>query len=135
MPMDDAVQLLVRQESAYDHVRDGLAFDDIDMFPSPRDGALVVVAVRHGVWACQMCAEQFVDDAAHPQRLVEFNCGGHGTRIAIHSCCVEAAAKALQKRGDRGELIFDLSLRHRMRRALTRFTKPFRNLGGGRDAG
>ena len=115
----------IKDQSIADDTK-GHAFDDIDMVISPRDGSLVVVGVVAGVHACHQCAEQFVDDLTSPLRMVEFNCGGHGTRIGIHSKCVAAARKVLQKRGDSGDLVHDMSLMHRARRFMTRATKPFR---------
>lgn len=116
---------LIKNHSAADSMQ-GHAFDDIDMVISPKDGKLVVVGVVAGVHACHQCAEQFVDEPTSPLRMVEFSCGGHGTRIGIHSKCLNAARKVLQARGDQGDMAFDMSVLHRARRFLTKATKPFR---------
>jgi hypothetical protein len=116
---------LFLRESADDHHKSHGA-DDLDLIQSPRDGSLVGVAQRSGVHVCWQCFEQFIDEAAHPDRPVEFNPGGEGTRILIHSKCVNKASK-----GDRGRLFWDGVKGHQARRFLTRATKPFRK----KDAG
>lgn len=124
------MDFLIRKESADDKF-DGFAFDDIDMLVSPRDGSLIPVAVYQGVHVCQVCAEQFVEDPASPFRMVEFSCGGYGVRVGIHAKCVDKASRALQRRGDRGNQVFDMSRMHRARRFLTQATRPFRKRRAG----
>ena len=123
-----AFDLLVRRQSVddVDKTITGQAFDDIDMDISERDGSLVPVAVMAGVHVCQQCARQFVDTPTSPLRKVEFSCGGHGVRIMLHSKCVAKARKVLQKRGNKGDLVADMSLLHQARRKFTQLTKPFR---------
>lgn len=124
----DPVDFLVRRQSVddVDRTLTGQAFDDIDMLLSKRDGSLIPVAVIDGVHVCQQCSEQFVDEPSSPLRMVEFNCGGGGVRIGIHSKCVTKARKVLQKRGDKGNFVSDMSMLHRARRKFTQLTKPFR---------
>jgi hypothetical protein len=113
--------IFTKEESALDALASGNAFGDIDMLLSEKDGSLIPVAVENGVHVCQQCRKQFVDDPAHPHRMVEFNCGGHGVRIGIHACCVEKAQKALERRGDRGGgLVFDMSRMTQLRRFFSR---------------
>lgn len=128
----DPVDFLVRRQSVddVDKTLTGQAFDDIDMDVSARDGSLVPVAVMNGVHVCQQCAGQFVDLPTSSLRKVEFSCGGHGVRIMIHSKCVAKARRVLQKRGDKGDFVADMSLLHRARRKLTQLTKTFRSSGG-----
>jgi hypothetical protein len=85
----------VRRESADDHRgRDSENYaDDLDLIISPRDGSLVAVAQVDGVHVCWVCFDQFVEDPAHKHRPQEFNCGGHGTRILVHSSCVKKASR------------------------------------------
>ena len=118
-----------RKQSAEDLLaNDSASFGDIDMLISERDGSLVPVAMENGVHVCQQCREQFVDDPGSPLRMAEFNCGGEGIRIGIHSKCVRKAQKALNKRGDRGAgagLVLDMSEKHKARRFFYSGTKPF----------
>ena len=115
------IDFFIRDASREDLHR-GRAFDDIDMVMSKRDGSLIPVAMNNGVHVCQQCGGQFVEDPTSPDRLVEFSCGGHGVRIGIHSRCVDKASRALQKRGDKGDLVHDMSIMHKARRALSRFS-------------
>jgi hypothetical protein len=82
---------------------------------------------------CWQCFEQFVDDATHPLRPIEFNPGGENTRFLVHSKCVEPASKALRKLVDSGvpgdTMFWDVVKGHQMRRLLTKVTKPFRKGG------
>lgn len=123
----EAIDFFVRRQSVddVDKTLTGQAFDDIQLDVSPRDGSLVAVAEIDGVWVCQQCSEQFVDDPSSPMRKVEFNCGGHGTRLYLHSRCVSKARRVLQKRGHNGDLVADMSILHRARRKFTELTKPF----------
>jgi hypothetical protein len=106
----------VRRESKDDHLaKDSENYaDDLDMIISPRDGSLVVVGLVNGVHVCQMCFEQFVDDPAHKHRGVEFNPGGYGTRLLLHSCCVEKASRY------KGNLLQDKVEGHQARRFATK---------------
>jgi hypothetical protein len=125
---------LKNQRESGDDSENSFAADDLDMIQSPKDGALVPVAQRDGVHVCWQCFEQFVEDPAHPLRPVEFDPGGHNTRILIHSKCVRKAARAVERQatgGSGGNLFWDGVGRHQARRFLTRATKPFRK----RDAG
>jgi len=115
-------QFLIRRESEYDHVKGNLA-DDLDMIQSPRDGSLIPVAQKDGVHVCWMCFEQFIDDPTHPRRPVEFNPGGNGTRILLHSGCVRKARKAVEGGGE--NVIWDVINNHRAARFVTRAVKPF----------
>lgn len=115
--------IFTRKQSAEDLLaNDSASFGDIDMLISKVDGSLVPVAVENGVHVCQQCREQFVDDPSSPLRMVEFNCGGEGVRIGIHSKCVRNAQKAVNKRGDRGKgagIVLDMASKHQARRALS----------------
>ena len=117
----NAMDLLVRRESAQDEeFANAHAADDFDMIISPKDQKLVGVAMLHGVHVCWQCFEQFIDDPTSPLRSVEYNCGGYGTRILLHSKCVNKAAK-------RGKaIILMVELAHQVKRARTVLTKPFR---------
>jgi hypothetical protein len=122
-----------QRESGDDH-ETSYAADDIDMIQSPRDGALIPVAQRDGVHVCWQCFEQFVEEASSPLRPVEFNAGGLGTRILIHSKCVKRASRAVYRQATGGEganLFWDGIKRHQARRFLTRATKPFRKQDAG----
>jgi hypothetical protein len=108
-----------KRESA-DDKQDGANYaDDLDMVISPKDGTLVPVAVVNGVHVCWHCFEQFVEDVAHPHRAVEYNAGGFGTRILLHSSCV-SRVKVYQ-----GDIVKDKIAGHQRRRFLTRALKPF----------
>jgi hypothetical protein len=124
---------LKSDETKNDHM-EGYGADDLDTLISERDGSLVAVAQRAGVHVCWQCFKQFVHAPSDPKRPVEMNPGGHGTRILIHSGCVDKAAKTIAKQGGNGRLFWDGIGRHRARRFLTQATKPFRRAGGG-DAG
>lgn len=124
---------LKSEETANDHL-EGYAADELDLVHSERDGHLVAVAQRSGVHVCWQCFQQFVKDPTHPQRPVEMNPGGHGTRILVHSGCVNKAAKTIAKQGGNGRIFWDGIGRHQARRFLTRATKPFRR-SSGRDVG
>jgi hypothetical protein len=129
--MTDAPDILLKSDTALEALAAGNAFGDIDMLISERDGSLVPVAVENGVRVCQQCREQFIEDPTNPLRMVEFNCGGHGVRIGIHARCVGRAQKALERRGDKGNLVFDMSKMHRLRRFFSKATGPFRKGDGG----
>ncbi len=116
---------LSRHESADDH-HQSRAASDLDLVTSPKDGALVAVVQEDGVHVCWQCFEQFVDSAEHKLRPVEFNPGGQGTRILIHSKCVKRASKAVHQQGGSGSLFWDMIRGHQRRRAVTRLSKPFR---------
>lgn len=123
-------ELLIREESKHDHHK-SRSSSDIDLIMSPKDNALVAVAQEHGVHVCWVCFEQFVElSPAHKLRPVEFNCGGEGTRIMIHSKCAKAASnRVLKQSGDTGEVFWDMVKSHQWRRRLTRLTNPFKKLG------
>ena len=123
--------IFTKRESADDH-HQSRAASDLDLVTSPKDGALVAVAQEDGVHVCWQCFEQFVEVADHKKRPVEFNCGGEGTRILIHSKCVKGASKRVRAQsGDNGSLFWDMVKGHQRRRAITKATKPFRGLGSG----
>lgn len=120
-----------KDESRHDH-HQSRAASDLDLITSPKDGALVGVAQEDGVHVCWHCFEQFIEMASSPKRPVEFNCGGQGTRILLHSKCVKAASKKVKAQsGDNGSLFWDMVKGHQRRRQLTRMTKPFGGLGSG----
>ena len=72
-------EILLREETAYDHLGGGFAFDDIDMLISERDGSLIPVAMFNGVHVCQQCGGAVCgrpdEPPAHGPSLT---CGGHG---------------------------------------------------------
>ena len=117
---------LIRRESEYDHVKGNLA-DDLDMIISPVDGKLVAVAQHGGVHVCWTCFEQFIDDPTHPMRPVEFNPGGHGTRILLHSGCVRSTRKKVEGGGE--NVIWDVIKAHQAARFMTKAVKPFAEAG------
>ena len=123
-----------RQESADDHHQSHAA-DDLDLVVSPRDGALVAVAQRDGVHVCWQCFSQFVESPEHPSRPVEFNPGGEGTRILIHSKCVKKASKSIHKQGGNGKLFWDGIRGHQARRFATRATKSIEANSKDQDVG
>lgn len=99
---------------------------DIDLVPSPRDGALVVVAQVGGAHVCGFCLELFVKDPSHPDRPEEWNPpDGQGTRIMLHARCVAPAARL------GGKLIADRERGHQLRRLATRVEKGIKSGGGG----
>jgi hypothetical protein len=121
----DLFSFFVRQESADDHLATGQSYaDDMDLIVSERDGMLVAVAEVHGVHACWHCFKQFVQDPTHKHRPVEFNCGGHGTRILIHAGCVKGAGRY------QGDLFADKVSGHQARRFATKAA-----IDGGSDDG
>jgi hypothetical protein len=109
----------VRRESAEDHFGGGSAnyADDFDMIISSRSGQLVGVTEVNGVHACWTCFEPFIEDATHPKRAVEYNCGGHGVRILLHASCITTA------RSYNGNIFLDKVRGHQARRFNTRATK------------
>jgi hypothetical protein len=118
----------MRNESGLDHLakpRDMQESDEMDLIVSPVDQKLVMACVRGGVHACGYCLEPFSPDQSSPDRLVEMNPGGWGTRIAIHSRCVSRAKKY------RGNLVYDRERGHQARRFTTQATKPFMALKTG----
>jgi len=118
-------EFLIRRESKDDHLakdKENYA-DDMDLVISPRDGSLVAVAQVDGVHVCWVCFDLFVEDPAHPDRQVEFNCGGHGTRIHIHAKCVRAAGRY------KGDLLHDKVAGHQARRFATKATVGSSNSG------
>lgn len=121
-----AFDFLFRRESADDH-HQSRAASDLDLIQSPKDGALVAVAQEDGVHVCWQCFEQFVEQADHKERPVEFNCGGEGTRILIHSKCVKRASKKVHQQGGNGGVFWDMIRGHQRRREVTRLSKPFRH--------
>ena len=99
---------------------------DLDMVPSPRDGALVVVAQVNGVHVCGFCLEQFINEPSHPDRPVEWNPpDGQGTRIMLHARCVNDAARV------GGKLIADRERGHQLRRFASGVAKAMGSSGGG----
>lgn len=108
--------IFVRNASRDDHLAKN-ASGDIDMVISPRDQALVVVCMNNGVHVCGYCMEQFVDEPGSSLRHVEWNPGGHGTRIWLHAKCVSPV------KSYPGNLINDRERGHQARRLLTRATK------------
>lgn len=114
------LELLVKRESEYDAYEHAQGADDMDLIVSPKDGHLVAVAQVGGVHVCWMCFGQFVDSPTHKHRSVEFNCGGYGTRILLHSGCVTRASN----RG-RVNLLNLGELSHQARRFATQALKPF----------
>ncbi|MFB3095294.1 MAG: hypothetical protein ACE10O_05505 [Candidatus Acidiferrales bacterium] len=126
-----AFDFLFRRESADDH-HQSRAASDLDLITSPKDGALVAVVQEDGVHVCWQCFEQFIESAEHKLRPVEFNPGGEGTRILIHSKCVKQASRGKSD----GRLFWDAIRGHQRRRAVTRLSKPFEKLrSGDSDAG
>lgn len=116
---------LIRRESALDHLATGENYaDDLDLIMSPRDGRLVAVAMVNGVHACWVCFEQFVEDPTHKDRAVEFDCGGHHTRIHIHAGCVRKAGRY------KGDLFHDKVSGHQARRFATKATVKAASDGG-----
>lgn len=87
------------------------------MILSPQDGKLVVVSQVDGVHVCGRCHEQFVHDPSHKFRPVEYNCGGFGTRILLHACCVGVV------RGRGGNFVSTVERAHQARRFITKATK------------
>ncbi len=118
---------------------ESFAADDLDLITSPADGHLVAVYQRNGVHVCWVCPTsrnaQFVHDPSSPLRPVEFNCGGEGTRIWVHSKCANKAAKRVQEQGNQGSLFWNGVGRHQARREMTRLTKPFDKDRKDQDAG
>ena len=120
-----------KSESAQDHHK-SRSTSDLDLVTSPKDGALVAVAQEGGVHVCWQCFEQFVEMADNRLRPVEFNCGGQGTRILVHSKCVKNASRRVQAQsGDTGGVFWDMVNSHQRRRRLSRLTKPFQSSGSG----
>ena len=64
--------------------------DDIDMILSPVDGALVVVAVKHGQHVCQTCGGPF-DENDPRYKGVEVKMGG--TRQLLHARCQQGKSR------------------------------------------
>lgn len=115
MPVD----FFTKAESKDDHLAKNAAPGDIDLVISPRDQTLVAVAQIQGVHVCSYCHREFEDDVFSPKRSVEFNPGGHGTRILIHSGCVSKV------KGYRGNLLHDMERGHQALRFEAHATKPF----------
>ena len=92
---------------------------DIDLIISPRDGMLVVVCETNGVHACGRCLEPFVHEEAHPLRPLEYNPGGHGTRMLLHAQCIDPV------KSYPGNIIHDRVRGHQAKRFKTRALKPF----------
>jgi hypothetical protein len=67
--------------------------DDIDMIQSPIDGALVVVAMKHGQHVCQICGGPF-DEEDPRYRSQEVKMGG--TRMLLHGRCHARHSRAGQ---------------------------------------
>lgn len=74
---------LIRRETALEHKAKGAVFwDDTDLLLSPKDGALVVAPMKHGVHSCQGCGKP-VDF----ENGVEVMMGE--ARLLMHSQCRE----------------------------------------------
>lgn len=78
-------EILFRRETSDDHLAKGATFcDDMDLVHSPRDGAIVVVAVKHGMHVCWRCGEGFNEGNPKKKRQ-EVQTGF--SRIMLHAGC------------------------------------------------
>jgi len=80
-------EILFRRETADEHLAVGATYmDDIDLITSPRDGLLVMVAVKAGRHVCQQCGDGF-DAADRRLRSVEVSLAPGSPRILLHAKC------------------------------------------------
>jgi hypothetical protein len=78
-------EILIRRETADDHHARGATFlDDLDLIHSPRDGAIVTVAMRDGQHVCWRCAEHFNEGEPRLRRQ-EVQLGF--SRVLLHAGC------------------------------------------------
>lgn len=85
-------EILVRRETADEHLARGAVFgDDLDLIHSPVDGAIVTVAMRHGVHVCWYCFRGF-DQGVPRLRRQEVLLGF--SRVLLHAGCESKQPRA-----------------------------------------
>jgi len=81
------MDILVRHETEDQKLAEGATFlDDLDLIVSPRDGLLVVVAVKAGQHVCQQCGGLF-DENDPRMRGAEVSLAPGSPRLKLHSRC------------------------------------------------
>lgn len=70
--------------------------DDIDLIQSPRDGLLVIVAVKGGRHVCQLCGGTF-DQSSRLLRGVEVSFSPGSPKLLMHSGCESRKAQVQNK--------------------------------------
>jgi hypothetical protein len=90
------VDIFVRHETEDDKLAEGATFfDDIDLLISPRDGLLMMVAVKGGKQVCQQCGYGF-DETDPRYRSAEVSMSPGSPRLKLHARC-ETSPKAYRK--------------------------------------
>lgn len=80
-------EILIRKETQDEQLAVGATYmDDIDLVVSPRDGLLVMVAVKGGRHVCQQCGGLFVESSMH-LRATEVSLAPGSPRLLLHAQC------------------------------------------------
>jgi hypothetical protein len=90
------MEILVRRETEDQKLAEGATFlDDLDLIVSPRDGLLMMVAVKGGQHVCQQCGGLF-DENDPRLRSAEVSLAPGSPRLKLHSRC-QSASKQYNK--------------------------------------
>lgn len=82
-------EILIRRETQDEQLAVGATYmDDIDLIQSPRDGLLVMVAVKGGRHVCQQCGGVFVE-GHKTLRPTEVSLAPGSPRLLLHAQCEE----------------------------------------------
>ena len=85
--MAAVTEILFRRETADERLAVGATYmDDIDLIQSPRDGLLVMVAVKGGRHVCQQCGGVFVE-SSRKLRATEVSLAPGSPRLLLHAQC------------------------------------------------
>ncbi len=80
-------EILIRRETQDEQLAVGATYmDDIDLVLSPRDGLLVMVAVKGGRHVCQQCGGLFVESSMN-LRATEVSLAPGSPRLLLHAKC------------------------------------------------
>lgn len=80
-------EFLIRKETQDEQLAVGATYmDDIDLVVSPRDGLLVMVAVKNGRHVCQQCGGTFIESSRN-LRPTEVSLAPGSPRLLLHAQC------------------------------------------------